>query len=144
MDSLLEEYLYTKYPDFFKDKDSDMSQTCMCWGLCCEDGWFGLINLCCDRIAEVLKAHQLSLDTFNFTQIKEKYGGLRLYFSLNNPNEENGLLPEGLWDTIQLHISEAENASYKTCEFCGEQKTAKERGECWITVRCDFCQGLKR
>jgi hypothetical protein len=60
-----------------------------------------------------------------FDQVKEKYGGLRLYFSGGDK------YVEGL-------VSMAEAMSYKICEVCGNKGQPNEGG--WITTLCDSCR----
>lgn len=57
-----------------------------------------------------------------FTQIKEKFGGLRLYTNFSN-------------EYIDGAISMAMQMSHKTCEVCG--KTGKLRGIGWRYTACD-------
>ena len=43
----LEDKLFNKYPEIFKQKDLPARETCMCWGITCGDGWYDIIdNLC--------------------------------------------------------------------------------------------------
>lgn len=57
-------------------------------------------------------------------QIKEKFGGLRIYMAGNI---------EGMFDIID----KAERKSYKICEFCGAP--GKTRDGSWIFTLCDKC-----
>ena len=43
----LQEKLFANFPEIFKQKDLDMTQTAMCWGISCNDGWYDLINELC-------------------------------------------------------------------------------------------------
>lgn len=59
------------------------SETCMCWGLECGDGWLNEI----DMLSKKLEALNLMIyPTFNVRiqadQVKEKYGTLRFYYSV--------------------------------------------------------------
>ena len=60
-----------------------------------------------------------------FTQIKEKYGTLRVYYS-------------GGDDFCQGVIDMAESMSSVTCEDCGVPGKAREGG--WIRTLCDDCE----
>jgi hypothetical protein len=57
-----------------------------------------------------------------FDQIKEKFGGLRIYFS-------------GGDDYVSGVIGMAEDMSYKLCEVCGNKGNANKSG--WIATLCD-------
>ena len=48
MNQRLQDKLYEKYPKIFGQKDLPMTQTAMCWGIDCGDGWYNIIDtLCC-------------------------------------------------------------------------------------------------
>ena len=55
-------------------------------------------------------------------QVKEKYGGLRFYYS-------------GGDDTINAYVTFAEYLSDRTCDVCGAP--GKQRDGSWIATRCD-------
>ena len=40
----LQQKLYDTYPKLFIQKDLPPQQTAMCWGICCGDGWYDLID----------------------------------------------------------------------------------------------------
>jgi hypothetical protein len=46
----LEKKLIEKYPKIFRQKDLPMTETCMCWGLDCGDGWYKIIDALCKCI----------------------------------------------------------------------------------------------
>jgi len=127
----LQQKLFDKYPKIFGQKDLPMTQTCMCWGINCGDGWYWLIDQLCNsiqgycdnRIME--KAYQVEA-----VQVKEKFGGLRFY--INGAN-----------DTVYGMIDLAEHMSYGICEECGTLKNVKQRSDGWIRTLCGSCN-LKR
>lgn len=85
------------------------------------DGWFELLdNLCRDITLEL--ARDLEVEPVVALQIKEKFGGLRFYYSGGN-------------SVIDALVSQAENASYKICEQCGQPGRARHGG--WIKTLCD-------
>lgn len=89
-----------------------------------EPGWkktFGL-DLCIELKEALLKDN--SLDKFQFMQIKEKFGGLRLYSSGYEENTKNAL-------------TKYEELSYYICGHCGRQATKVSTG--WIYPFCDKC-----
>jgi hypothetical protein len=57
-----------------------------------------------------------------FDQIKEKYGGLRVYFS-------------GGDEYVEGLVSMAEAMSYKICDVCGNKGEPNKEG--WISTRCE-------
>lgn len=58
----LEEQLYTKYPKIFQDKNKSCQETCMCWGISCDDGWYWLLDNLCSQL-------QYNTDNNNHTYI---------------------------------------------------------------------------
>jgi hypothetical protein len=178
----LEEQLYKKYPKLFAERNLPMTQTCMCWGLDCSEGWYNIIERMCGLIQHYIKEtrkqsaiirrynrilkqaingndrnlryyykdhlgwsdeqveefvqRDLERKEFReefrkpptqlvFTQIKEKYGTLRVYYS-------------GGDDFCQGVIDMAESMSSVTCEDCGVPGKAREGG--WIRTLCDDCE----
>lgn len=136
MNSELENQLYEKYPQLFVNKDKTPMQSPMCFGIETGEGWYEIISSLCWMI----KQHEDSIiwqtkwtqetdpeyksDYFpvKFDQIKEKYGGLRVYFSGGDQ------YVEGL-------VSMAEAMSYHVCDVCGNKGEANKGG--WISVRCE-------
>lgn len=59
-------------------------------------------------------------------QIKEKFGGLRIYCDKDATDEINAI------------IQKAEKLAFMTCEVCGKQP-ASPRDSGWIKTLCDFC-----
>jgi len=82
----------------------------------CRDGWFLLIWKLCEDIKKLNPP-----STFETTQIKEKFGGLRFYVT-----EET--------DEIHKLISIAESASFKICDICGRDGTIIQ--EACVRTRC--------
>ena len=117
----LQEELYRKYPKLYRQHTLPMQQTCMCWGFCCGDGWYDLI----DNLSEKLEAYGGKVEA---VQVKEKFGGLRFYL---------GAIDSEYADEIYKHVEEAERLSYKTCEQCGKPGSTKGGG--WVRTLCDEC-----
>lgn len=128
MEQKKEEYLYSKYPKFFANKDLPMTQTCMCWGIECGSGWFNLLDELCAKITELAK--DLPDKSYpRADQVKSKFATLRVYISGGN-------------DAIYKAIDEAEKKSETICEICGKDGDVREnRG--WVTTLCDECQSKK-
>lgn len=90
------------------------------FGIECGDGWLSIIT-------EALnKMDSLPDDNLYITQIKEKFGELRIYTSWYNKEIEMDL------DNI---IEEAEIKASTTCEICGKEGKLRPKG--WIQVLCD-------
>ena len=100
-------------------------QSCMCWGVECGDGWNDLLTVLCEQITQYENEKESEYFKVRFDQIKEKYGGLRVYFS-------------GGDEYIEGLVAMAEALSYKTCEVCGGRGKVNDKG--WIATLCDTCR----
>ena len=134
MDQQLQDTLFEKYPNFFVNKDKDIMTSCMAWGIECGNGWYDIISSLCwmikqreDNIENKNKYIQSSEEYFSvkFDQIKEKFGGLRVYFS-------------GGDDYVEGLVSMAESFSYQVCETCGQKGKPNKDG--WISTLCEECR----
>jgi len=135
----LQQQLYDKYPELFSNKDKSIMESCMGWGIECGDGWYDILSSLCwmikqqeDNIRSQTEYKQQKDATYTsdyypvkFDQIKEKFGGLRVYFT-------------GGDSYIQGLVSMAESFSYKICEVCGERGKPNKGG--WISTLCDKCR----
>ena len=88
-------------------------------------GWERLFLLYCKNIRSELEKFNF-VDKFSFSQIKEKYGSMRLY---NNGYPKDSRISE--LEYIYEHLS-----TY-ICEDCG--KPAKYETPGWITELCENC-----
>jgi hypothetical protein len=100
---------------FFKP-DLPPTQSLMCFGFACGDGWFKLLW----DLSEAIDKTNPD-ENFNVQQVKEKFAGLRFYVS-------------GSTKEINELISEAEDKSYKICEICGRK--GKPRNYRWVVTLC--------
>jgi hypothetical protein len=122
----LEEKLVVRYPELFQDKDKPLTESLMAFGCECSDGWFAILDGMCDCIASHVKnGHWTAEYPYRFSQIKEKFGGLRVY-------------DWGHDDYIFGVISMAETLSYKTCELCGCPGSVCHAGT-WLRTLCPTC-----
>jgi len=115
--------LYEQYPDLFSNRLKSPKESCMSWGCQIGMGWYDILSSVCWRIFQ----HDKNIADRNyipvkFDQIKEKFGGLRLYYS-------------GGDDYVRGLVSLAEELSYKICEVCGDKGKPNKGG--WISVLCD-------
>jgi hypothetical protein len=89
------------------------------------DGWRDLLERACVRIRAAIRADDAAA-SFGFSQIKEKFGTLRIY-------AEGALSPE-VDALVEEAIDLAEARSATTCEVCGEP--GRLYGGGWLTTRC--------
>jgi hypothetical protein len=135
----LDNLLCERYPEIFAERNLDMTETCMCWGFECGDGWFDILDRLCATIQHHIdwrnrqRADLLENNPHNLPipeeipqvvaeQVKEKFGTLRFYY-------------RGGDDYVSGLVSMAEAITEFTCETCGDRGEANESG--WISVRCD-------
>lgn len=112
--------LQSKY-DFLKP--TPLREGLLGFGFECGDGWLPLLAKMFKDVDKVLKPEERKY--FRFTQIKEKYGGLRAYFN-------------GGSDEVYKIVDCAEEQSYKTCEKCGSTDNVKQTTG-WIVSLCPNC-----
>jgi hypothetical protein len=121
----LDELLCKRYPQMMINRNLPMTETCMCWGFACGDGWFNILDQLMGNIQHHLDwknkngvvVAQVTLD-----QVKEKFGTLRFYYS-------------GGDDEISGMVAMAESMSGVTCEECGSP--GKQVGGGWVTTLCE-------
>ncbi len=120
----LDALLCEKYPKMMVNRNLPMTETAMCWGFDCGDGWFEILNQLMGNIQHHIDwrnkkeevVPQVTLD-----QVKEKFGTLRFYYT-------------GGDDVIDGMVRMAESMSGVTCETCGSP--GQRRGGGWITTLC--------
>lgn len=103
----LEKKLVEKYPELFRGKDKPPTESLMCFGCECGDGWFDIIDRACALIANHMK-YRPECPPVEFSQIKEKFGTLRLYYF-------------GGDEYVSGVCSMAEAMSSRVCEVSGER-----------------------
>lgn len=86
-------------------------------------GWIPLIEDCLDEILLVAEENEDDYIPFRTSQIKEKFGGLRIYLSSYTPE-------------VEKIVDKYEAKSFKVCEECG--KPGEERYYGWYATLCDL------
>jgi hypothetical protein len=106
MSPSLDKQLCEKYPKIFKNRYKDPTNSPICFGIQCGDGWYSIIDAACEALtyaystsAEICEedGKRLGIEPNSFNnkyyidvespqviadQIKEKFGGLRFYYHL--------------------------------------------------------------
>lgn len=96
------------------------------WSLCVGGGWRALLDGFFESIEK--------FDCISVTQVKEKFGGLRIYFDHDIECESECY--NRVWDMADL----IERVSFHTCEQCGGY--GKRRAGSWIKTLCDECNRM--
>ena len=123
----LEMSLVTKYPLMFRDYGGDPYETCMNRGMEHGNGWFEILSTLCENIEKELQNHQELREKFKFTQVKEKFGRLRVYFDGAN---------EIIWNLAY----KSEEDSGIVCEQCGTRDNVSANETGWIRTLCTNCR----
>ena len=106
-----------KYNAFMK-KHEALLKECRC-GVSYPDGWYDILDKLLTDIGEVVKKD--AIEEFSIVQIKEKFGGLRVYCHASNEEIEN-------------LIREAEREVSQVCCICGTIENLEEGG--WGYIKC--------
>lgn len=120
MNQELTQKLYDDYPELYRGRDKSMSETAMCFGFDCRDGWFEIIYALSKDLMQL--SAEAGIRAPEVVQVKQKFGGLRYYI-------------HGGTREINSRIHEVEEESMAVCEVCGE--AARTRGGDWIQTLCD-------
>ena len=121
----LDERLCQKYPLIFQGRtDGDPRRTLMCYGFCHGDGWFNIIENLSAKIQTYCDEKKSQGEDFQVVavQVKEKFGGLRIYTDYGNVELDKVIHDVGI-------------ESVTTCEQCGI--AGKIRGDSWYKTLCD-------
>lgn len=114
-------YIITENPN--KQKPQEPYEL---FGIECGKGWNKLIIPILDYIDLYNSGHD---DKIEILQIKEKFGGLRIYTSFSTPE-------------LDQLIDDAEEQSFKTCEYCGSTENISQTTG-WIKTLCSKCMKKK-
>jgi hypothetical protein len=112
--------LIATFPEMFHDLDPRSPMALFSFE--CEDGWFGLLKDCFEKLREISKEKNFPITCF---QVKEKYGTLRIYLN-------------GYECCSDEAIEKAVAKSEVTCELCSEVAELRKRGS-WYLTRCEEC-----
>lgn len=159
----LDQALCAKYPEIFRDRYQPLTDTAMCWGFSCGDGWYTLIDTCCRLImghvrqlrqdiayCQDMVTRQDQLDGW----AKEHYTPARLeqlHFLLEDALQDIPVATQvkekygGLRFYVEratpeqrAYIRFAESMSYRTCETCGTtHEVYQTKG--WVRTVCLPC-----
>lgn len=116
MNQVKTELLLKKYPKIFPNG----------FYFECGDGWYDLIDELCGFIQRHCDHNKVELAA---AQVKEKFGGLRFYYTGGDSFVEGAVIMAELY-------------SYHVCELCGDSGTRSKTG--WIAVRCPTCAVLEQ
>ena len=164
----LQEKLYKKYPDIFRQKDLSMKETAMCWGISCGDGWYNILDTLCSHLQNLVDQPKKNIELYKswIQKEEEKDEGINKEWierckklikesqektisqiEAAQVKEKYGTLrfylsnypANKIVDTrVRAYISFAESLSACTCEVCGIP--AKQNTGGWVKTICEPCE----
>lgn len=117
------EYSYKTYTRLFYPNGEHYQLGCY-WA-----GWATLLDTLCRRLNAILE--EVPGASLTVEQVKEKFGGLRFYYTGQGVNAEQS---KAIDEAIEL----AEGASEHICQRCGSPD-AEQRASGWIQTLCETC-----
>ena len=99
-------------------------------------GWAGLLE---SALKEMLEAGWKG----HLEQVKEKFGGLRIYYNMGEPEDSPLADVDDLTDDERelwnmKIVSKAEKESFKTCQDCGQPGQLLNNSG-WLMTLCSKC-----
>ncbi len=155
----LDEALCAKYPLIFGDRNKPMTETAMCWGFCCGDGWYNIIDILCGLLTSDYRSAQSRYDFIKDKVNQPQWEGSKKIVTQEMIDEAKAKLDEeiakvpvasqvkekfgglrfyvnGATDKHWNYINFAESMSYHTCEECGAP--GKRYTDGWHQTLCDI------
>lgn len=120
MTPTLEQQLLSTYSDILGYIDDDGVYQPRVFSIDCGDGWLSLVKFLLESAVQLNKSSPEQ--KIEISQIKEKFGELRIYYS-------------GGDERIADLVDQVENISARTCEACGRPGQSQEH-KGWILTRC--------
>jgi hypothetical protein len=117
-----------RYPAVFGRGPWTLDKTPLGWGFTCGPGWHPILDRLFSDIQKI--AQEDVLLKLEVQQVKEKFGGLRVYVRGGNGR-------------IQDRIAQAEEEAAKTCEGCGGPSPGVNGRAGWLSNICDSCVAKK-
>lgn len=159
----LDERLCATYPEIFRDRHKPMTQTAMCWGFACGEGWYALIDTLCRAIMASVRTLRRDVEDMRaqLARADSMSDWERKYFTPERLAEKERQLAEaeaelpvasqvkekfgglrfyvdGGTERHRAYISFAEAMSYTICETCGTTKDVHQTTG-WVHTTCVPC-----
>lgn len=127
-----EEQLKSEHPHLFRYLKDRQKNLPIARGIECYDGWYDVIHAACITIKMAIQGNEEP----HFTQVKEKFGALRIYADTSGLNESQR---QAVWAALEM----AEQFSTKVCEVCGSTTNVvmgSSSQSMWIKAMCNKCR----
>lgn len=88
---MTQQEIFDKFPEMFKERHLDKTQSCMYWGLEVPDSWLPTIYELCDALQNrgwTFGGGPISRPQVIAEQVKTKFGHLRFYFRFEHTDTE--------------------------------------------------------
>ncbi len=134
MNEELEQALYHDFPQLFREHTLSEQESCMHYGCCISDHWEPILRKFCTSVMLSWEERQpCGIPIPAIQQVKQKYGGLRIYTSQSGNREFD--------DAVYNHVLTAEAEAAKTCEKCGDRgpDVCDRDVDYWINTVCPQC-----
>jgi len=92
-------------------------------------GWRPILTTLDQHFQETMKKANLPLESVRILQVKEKFGGLRFYYSTAE-------LTQSARDHLDRLVEFAESLSLRTCEECGKPGEPLPSKHGWVKTLC--------
>jgi hypothetical protein len=150
----LDKQLVEKYPRIFRNRYASMTETAMCWGFECGDGWFDILESLCGNIDSYTKwRRNMRANDLRIVRARQKgYDALMKHLTLGRPAREwheeraQEIMENGHNITDKVHWTVADQVKEK---FGGlrfyyhggdEHISGMVRmAESWASVTCETC-----
>ena len=129
IDDLLKNKLLDKYPWIFDN----------CIDHLIPETWHEIVISLTERIREIYEFHGIPFykNNFGFSQIKEKFGLLRIYLHI----EEN--IEKSIIKLVYEEVHKAELESSKICVACGSKEDLIYPKKYFYDILCKDCNSKK-
>ncbi len=135
MNKRSQNYLFKRFEQFFPSiEQRTPDKSCMAFGFNVGDGWYPLVKTLLEEIEMYSKMFPIHFMTFQIAQVKEKFGGLRVYFRGDLVDD---ILVEEMWKLT----TDAELKSFNICEDCGKPGMLR-KDRPWFRTLCNKCSVL--
>lgn len=125
MNGVYGRYLRETFPKLYKNPLSlEAKEPFSMRGFEVDDGWFAII----EEMSQALDALNIHVEDFWISQVKEKFGGLRVYIDVTSR------VSESVQQQIRDIIQRAKGKADVTCELTGEPGVLCKRQGHFLTV----------
>ncbi|MET0410201.1 MAG: hypothetical protein ABW217_02845 [Polyangiaceae bacterium] len=116
--------LCEEFPLLYADRTRSWREVPLGFGIECKDGWYPLLRELSAKLETlIMRLPEDERSGYRAAQVKEKLGTLRFHMSKQTPE-------------MFAVISEAEELSGHTCEYCGAPGTLRRVAD-WRITLCD-------